>query len=73
MSNEYEENIKKGVVDKIQEIFEESKKELSKVQCPTHGQALLDLQFDRSCGRFKFETCCPEGEALIEAAIQKLG
>lgn len=69
---EYKDNIKEGVIDKIQEIFDMSKKELEKVQCPEHGQALKDLQFDRTNGRFKFDTCCPEGESLVEAAIQKL-
>lgn len=29
-------DIKEGVVDKIQEIFEQSKIELSKVQCDEH-------------------------------------
>jgi hypothetical protein len=73
MSDDYESNIKEGVIDKIQEIVEMSKKELSKVQCPIHGQALKDLHFDRANGRFKFDTCCEKGEALVEAAIAKLG
>lgn len=58
-------DIKEGVVDKIQEIFEQSKIELSKVQCDEHGQALKNLEFDRANGRFKFDTCCPNGEALV--------
>lgn len=65
-------DIKEGVVDKIQEIFEQSKKELQKVECPEHGQALKNFEFDRANGRFKFDTCCKDGEALVEAAIAKL-
>lgn len=73
MSNDYDENdIKEGVIDKVQEIVEMSKKELMKVQCPEHGQALKELHFDRANGRFKFDTCCKKGEALVEEAIKKL-
>lgn len=73
MSDEqYKDDIKEGVIDKIQEIVEMSKKELEKVQCPEHGQALKDLQFDRANGRFKFNTCCKNGEALVEFAIKRL-
>lgn len=70
--DDYGSDIKEGVIDKIQEIFEMSKKELEKVQCPEHGQALKDLQFDRANGRFKIDTCCDAGEALVQAAINKL-
>ncbi len=72
MSNNEGEDIKEGVIDKIQEIFESSKIELKKVVCPDHGVALNDLEFDRANGRFKFDTCCPEGNKLVEAAIAKL-
>jgi hypothetical protein len=65
-------DIKEGVVDKIQQIFEESKAKLSEVQCPTHGQALKNFEFDRANGRFKFDTCCEEGEALVQKAIEAL-
>ena len=70
--NNEEEGIKEGVIDKIQEIFESSKAELQKVNCPEHGVALKDLEFDRANGRFKFDTCCPEGNKLVEAAIANL-
>jgi ssDNA-binding Zn-finger/Zn-ribbon topoisomerase 1 len=69
---EYDANIKEGVVDKIQEIFEKSKVQLQKVQCPEHGQALKELEFDRGNGRFKFDTCCVEGNKLVEAMIANL-
>lgn len=65
-------DIKEGVIDKIQEIFESSKLELKKVVCPEHGVALKDLEFDRANGRFKFDTCCPKGNKLVEVAIAKL-
>lgn len=65
-------DIKNGVVNKIQEIFEQSKIELVKVQCGLHGQALKSLDFDRVKGRFNFETCCPEGEILVQKAIELL-
>lgn len=73
MSNDdHMKDIKEGVVDKIQEIFEQSKVELEKVQCPEHGKALLNLEFDRANGRFKFDTCCPVGEKLVQAGIERL-
>ena len=71
-NDKYQNEIEEGVIDKIQEIFEQSKIKLQKVQCPVHGQALKDLQFDRANGRFKFDTCCEQGEALVEAAIAQL-
>lgn len=69
---EYETDIREGIIDKIQMIFEQSKIELQKVQCETHGQALKDLQFDRANGRFKFDTCCSKGNDLVEDAIKRL-
>lgn len=65
-------DIKEGVIDKIQEIFEASKIKLKEVQCPVHGIALKDLQFDRANGRFKFDTCCETGNKLVEEAIGNL-
>ena len=70
--NVNENDIREGVIDKIQEIFEASKVKLQEVQCPVHGTALKDLQFDRANGRFKFDTCCDEGYKLVEEAIAKL-
>ncbi|MGB0454736.1 MAG: hypothetical protein ACPGJV_13590 [Bacteriovoracaceae bacterium] len=64
--------IKEGLIDKVQEIFEMSKRELQKVQCEEHGQALLDMKFDRTNGRFQFDTCCEKGEELIQIAINNL-
>jgi len=65
-------DIKEGIIDKIQEIFESSKIKLELVTCPHHGKALKDLQFDRVNGRFKFETCCDQGNKLVQSAIEKL-
>lgn len=70
--DDYDKDIKKGVVDKIQEIFEKSKIELKKIKCPIHGQALINVDFNREVGRFKFDTCCQEGETLVQGAIDKL-
>lgn len=67
-----EKKIEEGVIDKVQEVVERAKKELSHVQCPQHGQALERLDFDREKGRFKIETCCDEGEKLVNTAIQEL-
>ncbi|MCO4793178.1 MAG: hypothetical protein KC493_05685 [Bacteriovoracaceae bacterium] len=73
MSNDdYGDDIKEGMVDKIQEIFDKSKLEMEKIQCPEHGQALKNFEFDRTNGRFKIDTCCPDGEKLVQEAINKL-
>lgn len=67
-----EAKIKDAIVDHIQEIVDKSRLELQKVQCPEHGQALKKLDFDRAQGRFKIETCCQQGEELVNEAIQNL-
>lgn len=73
MSNEIDEgHIKEAVIDKVQEMFELAKKELQKVSCPEHGKALKSLEFDRTNGRFKIDTCCSVGENLVNEAIIKL-
>lgn len=68
MSDE-ENQIKEGVIDKVEEMFKMAKVELEKVQCPDHGQALKKLDFNRDIGRFDIECCCDGGEKLVEAAI----
>jgi hypothetical protein len=71
--NEDEANqIQDAVIDHVQKIYEQAKVELEKVQCPVHGTALKKLDFDRSCGRFNIETCCDQGENLVNEAITKL-
>jgi hypothetical protein len=73
MSSEIDEGqIKEAVIDKVQEIYEQAKKQLDTVQCPEHGKALKTLEFDRANGRFKIETCCDQGEKLVNEAITKL-
>lgn len=67
-----EEDVKEAVIDHVQKIYEQSKLELEKVQCPQHGQALKKLDFDRANGRFAIETCCEEGEKLVNEAIKHL-
>ena len=67
-----EADVKEAVIDHVQQIYEQAKKELEKVQCPQHGQALKKLDFDRANGRFGIETCCEEGEKLVNEAIAKL-
>ena len=70
MPNEIEEgDVKEAVIDKVQEMYEQAKKELEKAQCPEHGKALKELSFDRSNGRFKIETCCDNGEKPVNDAI----
>lgn len=65
--------IEEGIIDKIQEVVEKAKEQLLLVQCPQHGQALKKLDFNREQGRFKIETCCDEGERLVNSAIANLG
>lgn len=65
--------IKEGIIDKVQEVVEKAKEQLKNVQCPEHGQALKRLDFNREEGRFKIETCCDDGEKLVNSAIQNLG
>ena len=65
-------NIEDGVIDKLEEVVDKAKKELMTIQCPEHGQALKKLDFKRDEGRFKIETCCEEGEKLVNKAIQNL-
>ncbi len=73
MSSEIDEGqIKEAVIDKVQQIYEQAKKDLENVQCPEHGKALKALDFDRANGRFKIETCCDQGEKLVNEAITKL-
>ncbi len=72
MSDEHQDALKEGIVDMIQMVYEKSKEELSKVECPEHGQALKTLDFDRASGRFKIDTCCDVGERLVHEAIEKL-
>ncbi len=67
------EAIEGAVIDKVQEIVERSKRELEKIQCPEHGQALKKLDFDRANGRFVIETCCATGETLVNSGIATLG
>ena len=64
--------IQDAVIDQVQSVFERAKEELEKIQCPNHGPALKKLEFDRSSGRFKIETCCDDGEKLINDAIATL-
>jgi ssDNA-binding Zn-finger/Zn-ribbon topoisomerase 1 len=65
--------IEDGVIDKLEEVVDKARKELMTVQCPEHGQALKKLDFKRDEGRFQIETCCENGEKLVNAEIQKLG
>ncbi|MCK5883721.1 MAG: hypothetical protein KAG61_08535 [Bacteriovoracaceae bacterium] len=67
-----ETDVKDAVIDHVQQIYEQAKVELSKVQCPEHGKALQKLDFDRANGRFAIETCCDHGETLVNEAIAKL-
>lgn len=64
--------IKEAVIDKVQEMFEKAKLELEKINCPVHGKALKKLEFNRSIGRFDIQTCCDEGEKLVQEAISKI-
>lgn len=64
--------IEEGVIDKVQEVVDKAREQLNQVQCPEHGQALKKLDFMRDQGRFKIETCCEEGEKLVNKAIQDL-
>jgi len=64
--------VKEAVIDKVQEMFEQAKSELEKINCPTHGKALKKLEFNRSIGRFDIETCCDQGDKLVQEAIAKL-
>jgi hypothetical protein len=66
------EEVKEAVIDKVQEMFEKAKSELEKVLCPTHGVALKKLEFNRNEGRFNIETCCDEGDKLVQEAIAKI-
>ena len=70
--NDESDQIREGVIDKVEEMFKMAKAELEKVQCPIHGQALKKLEFNRSIGRFDIETCCDEGEKLVQEAIANL-
>ncbi len=70
--SDQEDALKEGIVDMIQLVFERSKEELLKVECPEHGKALKTLDFDRDSGRFKIDTCCEQGEALVQKAIENL-
>lgn len=73
MSNENEEGeIKEAVIDHLQEVVDQSRETLLKVNCPEHGTALKKLDMVRAEGRFVIECCCPAGEALVEAAIAVL-
>lgn len=65
--------IEEGVIDKVQEVVDKAREELKQVECPEHGLALKKLDFNRDQGRFKIETCCDEGEKLVNAAINNLG
>lgn len=65
--------IEEGVIDKVQEVVDKAREQLKQVQCPEHGQALEKLDFNREEGRFKIETCCKEGEKLVNTAINNLG
>jgi hypothetical protein len=67
-----QEDIKEAVIDHIELIVSKAKEKLLTVQCPEHGQALKKLDFDRDHGRFKIETCCDEGEKLVNQGIQNL-
>lgn len=67
-----ETDVKEAVIDHVQQIYEQAKVELEKVQCPEHGQALKKLDFDRANGRFAIETCCDQGEKLVNEAITRL-
>ncbi len=67
-----EKDIKDAVIDHVEKIYQQAKKDLEKVQCPEHGQALKKLDFDRTNGRFAIETCCAVGERLVNEAIARL-
>lgn len=64
--------IKDAVIDKVQLIVDESRKKLETINCSEHGQALKKLDFDRTSGRFKIESCCDIGDKLLTEAIEKL-
>jgi hypothetical protein len=64
--------IENAVVDHVQKIVDHAKSELEKIECPKHGQALQKLEFDKANGRFKIETCCSDGEGLVNQGIEKL-
>ena len=72
MDKPEQEDIKEAVIDHVQKIVEKAREQLLEVQCPQHGQALKRLDFDRANGRFKIETCCDEGEKLVNEGIAKL-
>jgi|GEM_PF-3272546 len=66
------EDIKKSVIDQVEEVVARAKEQLEKVECPDHGQALQKLEFDRAAGRFAIETCCDEGEKIVNEAMAQL-
>lgn len=64
--------IEESVIDQIQKVVERARKDLELVECPEHGKALKKLDFIREQGRFKIETCCDQGEKIVNEAIGKL-
>ena len=64
--------LREGIVDMIQLVYEQSKEKLQEIECPHCGPALKTLDFDRSNGRFKIDTCCPVGDKLVHEAIEQL-
>ena len=72
MSEIKEADVTGAVKDQVENVFDRAKEQLLKIQCSEHGQALKTLDFDKSNGRFKIETCCSAGEALINNAITSL-
>ncbi len=71
-SDEQQNMIKSAVIAQVEQVIERSKKQLEAIQCPEHGQALKKLEFNNETVRFNIETCCAQGELLVEEAIAKL-
>lgn len=67
-----QEDIKKSVIDQVEQVVARAKEQLLNVECPDHGQALQKLEFDRTAGRFAIETCCDEGEKMVNEALAHL-
>ena len=64
--------IKEAVIDHLQEVVDQAKAALQKIECPEHGQALKELKMNREEGRFQIDCCCDAGEKLVEEGINKL-
>ena len=71
-SDDHNEMVQQAVIDQIEKVVERSKSQLEKIDCPKHGQALKKLEFNKKTARFNIDTCCPEGEKLVEEAISKI-